>query len=144
MSIKPPLTELPIKTADSGFYKGFTKDVTVTAKLLVGALILWAVAFPDNAASVLKTLNSAILASFNYWYVYVMAFYMIICIILALWPASGRLKLGNEGDTPEFSNFSWFSMIIGALPFSIVMALMAISLIKAIYRDGLRAKADGS
>lgn len=114
MSIKPPLTELPIKTADSGFYKGFTKDVTITAKLLVGALILWAVAFPDNAASVLKTLNSAILASFNYWYVYVMAFYMIVCIILALWPASGRLKLGNEGDTPEFSNFSWFSMMFGA------------------------------
>jgi choline/carnitine/betaine transport len=81
---------------------------------LVGALILWAVAFPDNAASVLKTLNSAILASFNYWYVYVMAFYMIVCIILALWPASGRLKLGNETDTPEFSNFSWFSMMFGA------------------------------
>lgn len=114
MSIKPPLTELPIKTAESGFYRGFTKDVTITAKLLVGALILWAVAFPDNAASVLKMLNSAILASFNYWYVYVMAFYMIVCIVLALWPASGRHKLGNENDTPEFSNFSWFSMMFGA------------------------------
>ncbi|MEE4295949.1 MAG: hypothetical protein V2J20_04950 [Wenzhouxiangella sp.] len=42
MSIKPPLTDLPIGIAESGFYRGFTKDVTITAKILVGALILWA------------------------------------------------------------------------------------------------------
>ena len=32
------------------------------------------------------------------------------------------------------------AMVIGALPFSLVMVLMAISLLKAIYRDGLREK----
>jgi len=32
------------------------------------------------------------------------------------------------------------AMVIGALPFSFVMVLMGISLIKAIYRDGLREK----
>jgi hypothetical protein len=51
MSIKPPLTDLPIRIAESGFYRGFTKDVTITAKILVGALILWAVAFPEQAGS---------------------------------------------------------------------------------------------
>ncbi len=114
MPIKPALTELPIKTAASGFYRGFTKDVTITAKLLVGALILWAIAFPDQAASVLGALNSIILASFSYWYVYVMAFFVILCFALALWPTAGKLKLGLESDTPEFSNFSWFSMMFGA------------------------------
>ncbi|MEL7115631.1 MAG: BCCT family transporter, partial [Pseudomonadota bacterium] len=81
---------------------------------LVGALILWAVAFPDQAGAVLSSFNSIILATFNFWYVYVMAFYVIVCILLALWPASGRLKLGHSGDKPEFSNFSWFSMMFGA------------------------------
>ncbi len=114
MPIKPALTELPIKTAASGFYRGFTKDVTITAKLLVGALILWAIAFPDQAASVLGALNSIILASFSYWYVYVMAFFVILCFALALWPTAGKLKLGLESDKPEFSNFSWFSMMFGA------------------------------
>ncbi len=33
------------------------------------------------------------------------------------------------------------AMVIGALPFSVVMLLMCISLFKAIYRDGLRARA---
>ncbi|MGA9411776.1 MAG: BCCT family transporter [Roseobacter sp.] len=114
MPIKPPVTDLPIKTADSGFYRGFTKDVTITAKLLVGGLIMWAIAFPDQAASVLGGLNTIILASFSYWYVYVMAFFVALCFALALWPAAGRLKLGIETDKPEFSNFSWFSMMFGA------------------------------
>jgi len=114
MPVKPALTELPIKTAASGFYRGFTKDVTITAKILVGALILWAVAFPEQAATVLGALNNVILASFGYWYVYVMAFFVILCFALALWPAAGRLRLGLPDDRPEFSNFSWFSMMFGA------------------------------
>ncbi|ABF63155.1 BCCT transporter [Ruegeria sp. TM1040] len=114
MPLKPPLTELEIKTADSGFYKGFTKDVTITAKILVAALILWAVAFPNQAASVLSHLNGVILASFNYWYIYVVAFFVVVSLGLAIWPASGRLRLGAEHEKPEFSAFSWFSMMFGA------------------------------
>jgi choline-glycine betaine transporter len=34
------------------------------------------------------------------------------------------------------------AMIIGALPFSLVMVLMGISLLKALYRDSRRAAAD--
>jgi choline/glycine/proline betaine transport protein len=114
MPIKPPVTDLPIRVAKSGFYRGFTKDVTITAKILVGGLILWAIAFPDQAASVLGTTNSIILASFNYWYVYSVAFFLILCFVLALWPTAGRMKLGVEEDEPEFTNFSWFSMMFGA------------------------------
>lgn len=114
MALKPPLMELPIKTADEGFYKGFAKLVTITGKLLVGALILWAVAFPEQSGAVLSGINSLILATFNYWYVAVMAFFVVVCLILAVLPASGRLKLGHHDDKPEFSNFSWFSMMFGA------------------------------
>jgi choline/carnitine/betaine transport len=114
MPVKPPVTHLPIRVAESGFYRGFTKDVTITSKIAVGALILWAIAFPEQAASVLGAMNSVILASFNYWYVYVMAFFVTLCFVLALWPTAGRLRLGHDDDRPEFSNFSWFSMMFGA------------------------------
>ena len=67
MIIKPPVTDLLIRVSKSGFYRGFSKDVTITAKLLVGALVLWAIAFPKNASAVLGELNTIILASFNYW-----------------------------------------------------------------------------
>ena len=112
--MKPPLIDLPIKTADKGFYSGFSVDVTVTSKLAVGALVLWAVAFPDQAGSVLAGLNSFILANFASWYVYVMASFILVCILMAIWPKAARLRLGLEGDRPEFSNFSWFSMMFGA------------------------------
>ena len=114
IEIPPPVTDLDIKVSKSGFYSGFTKDVAITAKVLVGGLIVWAIAFPAQAAEVLGALNSFILNGFNYWYVYVMAFFVLCCCFLALWPAAGRLRLGHEDDRPEFSNFSWFSMMFGA------------------------------
>ncbi len=114
MALKPPLMDLPIKTSDRGFYRGFSKHVTITAKLLVAALILWAMIFPKDSSTFLGNINSTILDSFGFWYVYVMAFFFISCLGLAMWPASGRLKLGLRDDKPEFSNFSWFSMMFGA------------------------------
>lgn len=114
MFIRPPITVLFIQVSKSGFYRGFSKDVTITGKILVGALILWAIAFPENAASVLGKLNSFILSGFNYWYVYTMAFFVVLCFALAIWPKVGKLRLGRDEDVPEFSNFSWFSMMFGA------------------------------
>lgn len=114
MALKPPLMDLPIKTAVSGFYGGFAKEITITAKLLIAALILWAMIFPKRSSRFLGEINNTILASFGFWYIYAMAFFVIACLGLAIWPASGRLKLGLPDDKPEFSNFSWFSMMFGA------------------------------
>jgi len=134
MALKPPMMELHIPTADSGFYKGFTKIVTISAKLLVGALILWAIAFPEQAGSVLSGINGFILATFNFWYVYVMAFFVAVCLFLALLPASGRLKLGHPEDEPEFSNFSWFSMMFGA---GIGIGMLTFATAEPIYHFGV-------
>ncbi|MEZ5756312.1 MAG: BCCT family transporter [Paracoccaceae bacterium] len=114
MSIKPPLTDLPISTAESGFYEGFNTIVTIGSKLLVGLLIIWAAAFPESAGAALSALNGFLLRSFGTWYIYVMAFYLITCLVLAIWPATGRIRLGQDDEVPEFSTFSWFSMMFGA------------------------------
>lgn len=146
MAKTPPLMELPIKTAEGGFYDGFSKDVTVTAKILVGALIIWAVAFPDNAASVLGSLNSFLLANFATWYIWVVAFFIIVCILLALVPSTGRLTLGLPEDKPEFSNFSWFSMMFGA---GIGIGMLTFATAEPIYHfatnpDVIMGEAEGS
>ena len=86
MALKPPLMDLPIKTADRGFYRGFTVNVTVTAKLLIGALILWAIVFPVRSSAFLKGISAYILAVFGGWYVYAAAFFLILCLVLAVWP----------------------------------------------------------
>jgi choline/glycine/proline betaine transport protein len=114
MLLKPPITNLFIQLSKSGFYRGFSKDVTISGKILVGALILWAIAFPENSSAVLGELNAIILSNFNHWYVFTMAFFVILCLALAFWPNVGKLRLGTDEDRPEFSNFSWFSMMFGA------------------------------
>jgi len=114
MSISPPLTKLPIRTAAKGFYKGFSRDVTVTAKFLIGGLVIWAIAFPDQAGGVLNAFNTFILGNFASWYIWVVSAFVVVCLGLAIWPTAGRLKLGTRDDVPEFSNFSWFSMMFGA------------------------------
>ena len=45
---------------------------------------------------------------------YVVFFYILVCVGLAAWPATGRIHLGKPGEAPEFSRFSWFSMMFGA------------------------------
>lgn len=114
MANQPPLMDLPIKTADRGFYSGFSTTVAITSKILVSALIVWALAVPDNASAVLGAMNGFLLTNFSAWYIYAATFFTLLCVILAIIPATGRLKLGLAGDKPEFSNFSWFSMMFGA------------------------------
>ncbi|MCH1782736.1 BCCT family transporter [Psychrobacter glaciei] len=113
-SSRKPLTKLPIKVATKGFYEGFNKDVTITAKILLGLLIVWAVIFPDNSTTILGSINTFLLNHFSTWYILCVAFFLILALILAVVPRYGRLILGDTGDKPEFSNFSWFSMIFGA------------------------------
>lgn len=114
MSINPPLIDLPIETADSGFYRGFSQIVTITSKIAIGGLVVWAIAFPEQSGAVLNEINSFILTSFGAWYIWTVALFVLVCIGLAMWPTAGRLKLGLDDDKPEFSNFSWFSMMFGA------------------------------
>ena len=114
MPLTPPLTNLSIHTNRDGFYGGFNAFVAAGSKILIGALILWAAVFPEKASDVLRTLNNWLLAYFGHWYMYVVFFYIIVCVGLALWPKSGRIKLGKANESPEFSRFSWFSMMFGA------------------------------
>ena len=114
MALPPPITNLNIDTRTDGFYAGFNHFVAVGSKVLIGLLILWAAVFPDQAGAALSTLNSWLLAHFGHWYMYVVFFYILVCVGLAAWPATGRIHLGKPGETPEFSRFSWFSMMFGA------------------------------
>jgi len=92
MSLKPALTDLPISTADSGFYRGFSQIVTITSKLLILGLVIWAIAFPEQSGAVLNSINKFILAFFGSWYIWTVTFFVIVCILLAIWPTAGRLK----------------------------------------------------
>lgn len=146
MSLKPPLTELPIALDSSGFYDGFNKIVALGSKIAIGLLILWAAVFPEQAGAFLKSIRSTIDANTGAWYMYVMSFYIVVCLGLALWPATGKLKLGAADDKPEFSNFSWFSMMFGA---GIGIGMLTYATAEPLYHFGtnpdvIQGSAEGS
>ncbi|SEN33938.1 choline/carnitine/betaine transport [Nitrosomonas marina] len=88
--------------------------MTIASKLLISALALWAAIFPNKALSVLDAASSSLLNSFNAYYVYVVTLFLFFCIALTMIPSIAGQKLGDVSAQPEFSNFSWFSMMFGA------------------------------
>ena len=114
MAISPPITDLKIDKKQNGFYEGFNQTVALSSKLLVALIVIWAVIDPGRAGEVLDSIKKWALENFNAYYIYAVAFYIVVCLVIALYPPFGKVKLGEPDGKPEFSNFSWFSMMFGA------------------------------
>lgn len=114
MSIKTPFTNLEINTQPTGFYKGYSLPIALVSKISMVLLVIWALTSPDIAGRILSETNTALLHAFNSFYIISVGMFAFFCFIVALIPSSGRRILGGPNTKPEFSNFSWFSMMFGA------------------------------
>ncbi|MEO1549186.1 MAG: BCCT family transporter [Pseudomonadota bacterium] len=114
MGIKPPFTDLEIEKAPSGFYEGYSLPIALISKGVMVALVLWALVFPLNANNVLSSWNWSLLEGFNAFYIVTVGLFFFFIAIVGLVPSVGKRTLGKEGEAPEFSTFSWFSMMFGA------------------------------
>ena len=114
MSIKPPFTDLDINTQDAGFYKDNSLPIALISKCIMVALVLWALVWPGSANSTLGNWNSSILSVFNGFYIVIVGFFAFFLAVIALLPKTGARIMGTPGEKPEFSNFSWVSMMFGA------------------------------
>ena len=81
---------------------------------MIGIVVLWAGLFPVSAGETLFTLQNWSTSAFGAWYIYVTAFYLMTCLMLALSPKTATVRLGKDGEAPEFSRFSWFAMMFSA------------------------------
>jgi choline-glycine betaine transporter len=114
MAPKPPFTDLQIKTQDAGFYKDNSLPIALISKGIMVALVIWALVWPANANGTLGSLNGRLLEGFNQFYIVIVGLFAFFLFVVALLPQSGRKVMGIPGEKPEFSNFSWFSMMFGA------------------------------
>ncbi len=113
MAPKEPFTDLEIPKQDAGFYEGYSLPIALISKGLMVALVLWALIWPVSAGNTLDSWNWSLLLGFNTFYIISVGIFAFFLIVLAFLPA-GKRKLGAPGEAPEFSNFSWFSMMFGA------------------------------
>ncbi len=114
MSIKPPFTDLEIKKQTDGFYKDNSLPIALISKGIMVALVLWALVFPANAYGTLDSVNGSLLKGFNQFYIYIVGFFAFFLLVITVLPKTGARVMGVPGEKPEFSNFSWFSMMFGA------------------------------
>ncbi|MEM6888268.1 MAG: BCCT family transporter [Pseudomonadota bacterium] len=114
MSVKPPFTDLEIETQDAGFYEGYSLPIALISKISMTALVLWALIWPLAANGQLSAIKWGLLEGFNTFYILVVGLFAFFLFAIAIIPSTGKKVLGPEGGKPEFSNFSWFSMMFGA------------------------------
>ena len=114
MAIKPPFTDLEIPKQPSGFYEGYSLPIALISKTLMTLLVIWALVWPLQANGTLSSWNWALLEGFNTFYIISVGVFAFFCFFVALVPSFGKRLLGREGEKPEFSDFSWFSMMFGA------------------------------
>ncbi|MCW3780292.1 BCCT family transporter [Defluviimonas salinarum] len=114
MNIKPPFTDIEIRKAASGFYEGYSVPIALISKVSMTLLVIWALVWPANANGVLGSLNWRILEDFNAFYILIVGFFAFFLLVIAVLPRTGRRVMGKAGEKPEFSDFSWFSMMFGA------------------------------
>lgn len=114
MSIKPPFTDINVRRQVSGFYQGHSLEIALLSKGIMVALVIWALVWPANANSTLGSWNWKLLEGFNSFYIIITGLFFFFLAIVAIIPATGRRIMGRPGEKPEFSNFSWFSMMFGA------------------------------
>ncbi len=88
--------------------------MVVASTSVAVALIAWAAIYSEIAGAALAEVNAFVTERFGAWYLYAMFAFVMFCIAVAAWPATGRMRLGQSDERPQFSDFSWIAMMFGA------------------------------
>ncbi len=98
-------------------FKGFGLDmnpvVSLGAGFIVVAFALFAFINLDHANQVFNAVNGFIVNHFDWLFILSSNFFIIVSLVMAF-SKLGNVKIGGVDAEPEFSNFSWYSMLISA------------------------------
>ncbi len=94
----------------SGMFAGIHKGMSIAAKAMILAFVLFTVLNVDFANGVYTDVKSWIQTTLNWYYVTVVS----VVLFFSIWVAFsryGNIRLGADDETPEFGFFTWFSML---------------------------------
>ncbi|NRA53434.1 MAG: BCCT family transporter [Gammaproteobacteria bacterium] len=95
-----------------GILKGLNATLGITAIVMVAVFILYTILLGKTASSQFLGVKSWIEQTLGWYYILVMVAAFVVCVYVAT-SKSGKIRLGQDSDRPEFSNFAWFSMLFG-------------------------------
>ncbi|ACZ21820.1 choline/carnitine/betaine transport [Sanguibacter keddieii DSM 10542] len=92
---------------------GIHRAVFWPAAIIVLVFATLAIVAPEASERVFASVQSTIVANFNWYYVLLAAGFVVFCLWMGF-SRFGDIKLGRDDDEPEFSLLSWFSLLFAA------------------------------
>ena len=83
------------------------------AAVIVSIFVAFALILPEATEAAFASIQTSIVANFNWYYVLLAAFFVVFCLWMGF-SRFGNIKLGKDDDEPEFSLGSWFSLLFAA------------------------------
>lgn len=99
--------------ARTGLLKGMNPRVTIIATLAMAAVLCAGAVYTDASVHAIATLRDALNPFLGWYYAALIAFLLFFMV----WLGVGRYKnvrLGGDGELPEFTFFSWIAMLFAA------------------------------
>ncbi len=94
------------------FFEGHPVVFPFSAGLIVLFVVL-AAAFPGRTMIIAKWLQAGIVSNFSWLYIASMSLFLILALVLCF-SKFGDIRLGPDGQEPEFPTITWFAMLYSA------------------------------
>lgn len=91
----------------------FTRTVAYPGLLVLFILSLLCAIYPSWTSRTLLNIQSAIYRNFSWVYILLVSLFIIFLMVLAF-SKTGNIRLGADNSTPQYSFFSWISMLFAA------------------------------
>jgi choline/glycine/proline betaine transport protein len=99
--------------AGSGPMKGLHAGMGLAAKGMVLSFVIFTVLNVEFANGIYSAIRGWIEATLSWYYILAAIIMLFVCFYL-MCSKYGAIRLGDDDSRPEFSNFSWFSMLFSA------------------------------
>jgi len=91
----------------------FNKGIVIPSLVFIVGICLLSVFLPTLTARILDTVKEFIFVNLNWVYVWGVTLFVIFLVYL-MFSKFGNIKLGSNDSKPEYSFFSWISMLFAA------------------------------
>ncbi len=102
-----------MRRAESGFFKGTHPAMASISLACVVVFVAIGALYPELIGEHFSRTRDNIIDVFKWYYILVVSVFLGLSIYL-VFSRLGSLRLGDDDQLPEFSYFTWFSMLFGA------------------------------
>jgi len=82
--------------------------------ILVVVFVLWGIVAPGNLGDVATAVKDDFIGKYLGWWYLAAVFGFLVFTVIVLFSPFGRLRLGKDDEKPEWTTWSWFSMLFTA------------------------------